>query len=90
MPNTKSAAKELRKAKKRTVKNLRVKRSIKSQAKEILKAVEAGDLEKAKKLFPTFQKTVDKAAKVHILKKNAAARKKSRLVKKIKSGKKDK
>lgn len=87
MPNTKSAAKELRKAKKRTVKNLRVKRNIKSLAKDILKAVETGDLEKAKKLFPSFQKTVDKAAKVNVIKKNTAARKKSRLVKKIKARK---
>lgn len=88
MPNTKSAAKELRKTKKRTIKNLRVKRNIKSLAKAILKAVEAGDLDKAKKLFPDFQKTVDKAAKVNVIKKNTAARKKSRLVKKIKNAKK--
>ncbi len=88
MPNTKSAAKELRKTKKRTIKNLRVKRNIKSLAKAILKAVEAGDLDKAKKLFPDFQKTVDKAAKVNVIKKNTAARRKSRLVKKIKQAKK--
>lgn len=88
MPNTKSALKELRKTKKRTVKNLRSKRSLKTQAKDILKALEVGDLEKAKKLFPTFQKTVDKAVKTNIIKKNTASRKKSRLAKKIKSTKK--
>lgn len=88
MANKQSALKELRKAKKRTVRNLRVKRSIKGLAKDILKAIEANDLERAKKLFPTFQKAVDKAAKVQVIKKNTAARKKSRINKKIKQGNK--
>jgi len=83
MPNTKSAMKELRKTKKRTVHNLRIKRKIRDMAKDILKAVEVNDLDTAKKIFPEFQKTVDKAAKVNIIKKNAAARKKSRLNKRI-------
>ena len=79
MPNKKNAIKELRKVKKRTVSNLRKKRTIKDLAKSILKAVEAGKIDEAKKLFPEFQKQVDKAAKTNVIKKNAAARKKSRI-----------
>ncbi len=84
MPNKKNAIKELRKVKKRTVTNLRKKRSIKSLAKDILKAIENGEIEKAQKLFPAFQKQVDKAAKTNVIKKNNASRKKSRLSAKIK------
>lgn len=83
MPNTKSAQKELRKTKKRTVHNLRIKRKLKDLAKNIVKAVAADDLAKAKNIFSEFQTTVDKAVKIKILKKNAAARKKSRLNKRI-------
>ena len=79
MPNKKSGLKELRKTKKRTVTNLRKKRTIKDLAKAMLKFVEAGDANEAKKLFPKFQKQVDKAAKTNLIKKNNASRKKSRM-----------
>ncbi len=79
MPNKKSGLKELRKTKKRTVTNLRKKRTIKELAKSMLKAVEDGDAAEAKKLFPEFQKQIDKAAKTNLIKKNNASRKKSRM-----------
>jgi len=84
MPNQKNAIKELRKAKRRTVTNLRKKRTVKELAKEIIKAVDAGELDKAQKLFPEFQKQIDKAAKTNVVKKNNASRKKSRLAARIK------
>ena len=86
MPNKQSAIKELRKSDKRSVQNLRVKRTIKKLAKDISKAIEADDLAAAKKLFPAFQKAVDKAAKVNVIKKNTASRKKSRVSAQIKKG----
>ncbi|MGB0757807.1 MAG: 30S ribosomal protein S20 [Patescibacteria group bacterium] len=83
MPNKRNAIKELRKAEKRSVANLRKKRTIKSLAKDIVNAVEASNFAEAQKLFPAFQKAVDKAAKTGVLKKNTASRKKSRIQKRI-------
>lgn len=79
MPHTKSAKKEIRKSKKRYAANLRVQRSIKAQSKEIREKAAGGDAVGARQLFPKFQKTIDKAAKKNIIKKNTAARKKSRM-----------
>ena len=84
MPNKKSGLKELRKTKKRTVTNLRKKRTIRDLAKTILKSIEDGEVEAAQKLFPEFQKQVDKAAKSNLIKKNNASRKKSRISARIK------
>lgn len=86
MPNKRSAMKELRKSQKRGVQNLRVKRTIKQLAKDILKAVEENKLDEAKKILPSFQKAVDKASKIGVIKKNTAARKKSRINARIKKG----
>ena len=52
--------------------------------KKLNELAEAGKIEDAKKMFPTVQKALDKAAKVGVIAKNSAARKKSRLVKMIK------
>ena len=82
MPNTKSAAKELRKTKKRTQKNNRVKSNIKTLLKKIDKALAASDKKSVDELFKKVQSLLDKAAKSDILKKNTAGRKKSRLFKK--------
>jgi small subunit ribosomal protein S20 len=83
MPNTKSAAKELRKAKKRTQKNSRVKNNIKTLLKKIDKALLASDKKTVDELFKKVQSSLDKASKYQIIKKNTAGRKKSRLLKKI-------
>jgi len=83
MPNTKSAAKELKKTKKRTQKNFRVKNNVKTLLKKIDKALAASDKKGVDELFKKVQSMLDKAAKTKIIKKNAAARKKSRLLKKI-------
>ncbi|MCD6094794.1 30S ribosomal protein S20 [bacterium] len=79
MPITKSAKKALRKDIKRHKRNLAWKKKIKSLQKEIKKLLEKKEIEKAKKLLPQFYKIVDKAAKNNVIKKNTAARKKSRL-----------
>ncbi len=83
MPNTKSAAKDLRKSKKNAQRNNRVKSNIKSLLKKIDKAITANDKTKLEELVKNAQSLIDKAAKNKIIKKNNAARKKSRLLKKI-------
>ncbi len=84
MPNTKSAAKDLRHAKKNAQKNTRIKSNIKTLLKKIDRTITAGDKNKLPELIKQAQSLIDKAAKTKIIKKNNAARKKSRLLKRIK------
>ncbi len=82
MPNKKSAAKELRKAAKRSAANKKVSAKLKDLVKTSLKQIKAGD-KKIKEDYTKTIKAIDKAAKKGIIKKNTASRKKSRLMKKI-------
>lgn len=84
MPIKDSAKKELRKAGKRTLKNLKEQRLVKDLKKKILKVLASGDAAKIKELVVKFQKEADKAAKRGWLKKNNARRQKSRLAALIK------
>ncbi len=81
MPIKKSAKKALRQSKRHAVANLRRKKAMKDIAKKIGKLVAAKKTEEAKKLIPLAYKAIDKAAKTGVIKKNAAARKKSHLMK---------
>lgn len=81
MPITKSAKKALRQSMKRRVRNLRKKREMKNILKKIGKLTIAKQTEETKKLIPQAQKIIDKAAKTGVIKKKAASRKKSRLMK---------
>jgi len=83
MPITKSAKKALRQARKRERRNLLWKNKIKKIKKDIKRLIENKKIAEAKKILPQFYKAVDKAAKNNIIKKNTAARKKSRLAKLI-------
>ena len=84
MPIKKSAKKYLRASKKRAAQNLKVKKTFKDALKKLRELAASGKVEEAKKMFPSVQKALDKAAKTGVIKKNAAARKKSRLVKMVK------
>jgi small subunit ribosomal protein S20 len=83
MPVTKSAKKALRQNKKRRIINLRRINKMKSLVKQIRELVRAKKKEEALKLLPQVYKAIDKAAKRGVIKKNTAARKKSRLTKAI-------
>lgn len=83
MPITKSAKKALRQNVKRRARNLIYKRKIKDLVKEVKSLVSEKKIEEAKKLLPQIYKIFDKAAKVGVLKKNTASRKKSRITKLI-------
>ncbi len=78
-----SALKELRKSLKRRQRNLMLKNRIKELRKNILKLLSEKKIDEAKNLLPLFYKAVDKAAKVHYIHKNKAARLKSIIAKKI-------
>ncbi|MBU2101433.1 30S ribosomal protein S20 [Patescibacteria group bacterium] len=83
MPNTKSAKKALRQSERKRVRNLRGKRDLLSIIKNYKKSVEAGDTESASSQLPKVYKSLDKAAKTNLIKKNKAGRLKSRLTKRL-------
>jgi small subunit ribosomal protein S20 len=83
MAITKSAKKAWRKSLRRRARNLIYKTKIKNLIKEARNLVLAKKIEEAKKLLPQIYKILDKAAKVGVIKKNTAARKKSRIAKAI-------
>jgi len=79
MPITKSAKKALRQSLRRKARNLIYKNKIKNLIKEVRKLVLAKKIKEAKNLLPQVYKILDKAAKTGLIKKNTAARKKSRI-----------
>ena len=97
MAITKSAKKALRQSQRRKTRNIQKKTKIKNLLKQVKNLVsgktttrpprpptKGGPLiEEAKKLLPQVYKLLDKAAKTGLIKKNTAARKKSRIAKAI-------
>jgi small subunit ribosomal protein S20 len=81
MPIKQSAKKYMRASDKRKAQNLKLKKSFREVIKKMQELVKAEEMEEAKKLLPSIQKALDKAAKVNVIAKNTAARKKSRLAK---------
>ncbi len=84
MPITKGAHKAHRSSLKKHVFNMRRKTTLNDTVKKLRKMVEAGNKAEAAKMLPSAYKAIDKAAKNGVIKKNTAARKKSRLVAAIK------
>lgn len=81
MPITKSAKKALRQNKTRRERNLRRLDVLRDTLKGIKKLIAENKKEEAIKLLPIAYKAIDKAAKTGVIKKNTAARKKSRITK---------
>lgn len=83
MPIKRSAFKELRKAKLRHFKNISTKTQLRTVTKKFQKLLETKKVDEAKKAISGLISKIDKAASKGILKRNAAARKISRLMKKL-------
>ena len=83
MPITSSAKKALRQNKKRKRHNLTYRNKIKTLMKKGLTLAKENNLEELKQTLPSIYKALDKAAKVGIIKKNTAARRKSRIARKL-------
>ncbi len=81
MAITHAAKKALRQNDRRKKNNLKYKNNLKSVDKEIKKLIIAGKTDEAKKLYPKLYKAADKAAKAGVIKRNRAARIKSRRTK---------
>jgi len=56
---------------------------LKKTEKKFLKTLASNNIEEAKKILNVLYKLLDKAAKTNLIKKNKAARDKSRLAKKL-------
>jgi small subunit ribosomal protein S20 len=83
MPIKHAAKKALRQAKKRFAYNKAIKDNLIWLERQFLKTVVTKDQKKAKELLLKLQQAFDKAAVKKVVKKNRAARKKSRLAKKL-------
>lgn len=79
MPIKKAAKKYMRVTATNTERNKIVKGVVKSAIKKTREAVTAGKIDEAKEWLSKASKSLDKAAQKKVIKKNTAARKKSRL-----------
>ncbi len=82
MANIKSQIKRNRQTIKRTERNKAVRSELKTRTKAVLEAVDAG-ADNAAELTRIAQKRLDMAATKGVIHKNAAARRKSRLAKRL-------
>jgi small subunit ribosomal protein S20 len=78
-----AAAKAVRKSAKNHAFNLKVKGEFKALIKDARKSLAAKKVDEAKKAVQAAAKSLDKAARKKVIKKNTAARLKSRLVKSL-------
>ena len=85
MPNTESAKKRVRQTATRRARNHWRKRRIKDQTRSFLKAIQEQDVAKAEAEFRKTAGLLDKIACTSTLHRNTAARRKSRLVRRLKA-----
>ncbi|MED3548921.1 30S ribosomal protein S20 [Cytobacillus praedii] len=83
MPNIKSAIKRVKTSEARNAHNATVKSSMRTAVKKVEAAIVTNDSAAAKGTFADAASKLDKAAAKGLIHKNAAARKKSRLTKKM-------
>lgn len=83
MPNIKSAKKRALQTTKRQLVNQARRSSVKTAVKKVMIAIESSDIETAKKLFIEAESKLAKARGKGLLHYNTAARKISRLAKKV-------
>ena len=80
MPNIKSMIKDVKKSRERHARNVAEKSKIKTFVKKARATIETGDAEAVQKAVIAATGVIDKAAGKGIIHKNAAARRKSRLM----------
>ena len=83
MPNIKSAIKRVSVIEKKTLRNSMIKSGYRTAVRKFEEAVSANDVKNAETLFAEATKKIDMACSKGVIVKNTAARKKSRLAKKL-------
>lgn len=87
MAITSSAKKAIRSSEKKRIFNARRKQTLYKATKAVNQALSTKDAAKAEQSLPAAYKAIDKALKRGVIKKNTAARKKSRLAAALKKAK---
>lgn len=85
MPNIKSAIKRVKTSDESRAHNATVKSTMRTSVRNVEAALANNEVDAAKEALLTASKKLDKAASKGLIHKNAAARKKSRLTKKLNS-----
>jgi small subunit ribosomal protein S20 len=80
LPNIKSVIKDVKKSRERHERNIAVKSKIKTFVKKAKGAIAVGDAAVTKQAVSSAVSVIDKAAEKGIIHKNAAARRKSRIM----------
>ncbi len=83
MPNIKSAKKRVLTSKRQCNENVLVNSRMKNSIKKLEKSVKEGNKEESVKELNATLKNIDKALNAGLIKKNTAARRKSRLTKSV-------
>jgi small subunit ribosomal protein S20 len=83
LPNIKSSERSVKTDAERRARNFAIKSSVKTSVRKVVDAVATNKTEAATELLSKASSTIDKAVTKGVLHKNTAARKKSRLAKKI-------
>ncbi|MFW6262837.1 MAG: 30S ribosomal protein S20 [Thermotogota bacterium] len=83
MPQHKSAMRRVKRSQKEKLQNKIYRSKFKNLTKKINRALEEGHVETANEMLPKAFSAIDRAAKIGTIHKNQAARRKSRLVKRI-------
>ena len=83
MPNIKSAIKRVSVIEKKTLRNNMIKSGYRTAVRKFEEAISTGDVKNAETLFVEATKKIDMACTKGVIVKNTAARKKSRLAKKL-------
>ena len=83
MANSPSAKKRAKQAEKRRSHNASLRSMVRTYIKNVVKAIDAKDLEKAQSAYTLAVPVIDRMADKGIIHKNKAARQESRLAKKV-------
>jgi len=83
MAHSKQAKKRIRQNVKQNLANKAKASEVRTYTKKLLAAVKAGDKTEAQRLLPLTAKRIDKAAKTNVIHQNAAARRKSQIMKAV-------
>lgn len=83
MPNIKSAIKRMKQSEARRQRNRQVKSQLKTAVKKFFTSLEGGEAQEAQDNCRQASRLIDKAASKGVLHKRTAARKKSRLARKL-------
>ena len=83
MPNTRAAEKRVRADAKRRLRNLEAKSKLKTLVRQFGHSIDEKKTDEAKKIYPQLARLLDQSAKIGVLHRNTASRKKSRLARQL-------